>query len=343
MFVECTIFGLGVRINRSLAALVTLPVAQQIDVIIEFGYLPAGSCEAVSSSVDEFYVSQHRNASGEPTVRAARLKCSGALRMSYVDGTVFVINEEATQVWATTPLDQTVEDTAAYLLGPIMGTVLRTRGVMCLHGSAVAINNCAVALVGVSGSGKSTTAAAFARLGYPVLSDDILSLTDNRSHFLVRPAYPRVRLWPESVAGLFGSVDMLPRMTPNWEKRFLGLNAPGYSFQSEPLPLAAIYFLAPRATLDTIQPVVETVRSTEALMALVSDSYAANYTHKALRATEFEVLSRLVQSVPLRRVAASADFSRINELCHAITQDLQTLRCRNVDNSVGIDARHKGK
>lgn len=340
MFVECTIFGLGVRVNRSLVALVTLPVAQRIDVIIEFGYLPVGSCQAVGSEVDEFYVSQHCDTNGEPTVRAARLKSSGALRMSYVDGTVFVVNEEATKVWATTPSNQTVEDTAAYLLGPIMGTVLRTRGVMCLHGSAVAINNRAVAFVGVSGSGKSTTAAAFARLGYAVLSDDILSLTDNCSHFLVRPAYPRVRLWPESVVGLFGSVDMLPRMTPNWEKRFLDLNAPGCSFQGEPLQLAAIYFLAPRETVAAIQPVVEAVRLTEALMALVSDSYAANYIHKSLRATEFEVLGRLVQSVPLRRIAASADFSRINELCHAITQDLQTLLCRSANYSVEIDARY---
>lgn len=340
MFVECTIFGLGVRVNRALAALVALPVVQPIDVIIEFGYLPAGSREAAGSEVDEFYVSQHRDTNGEPTVRAARLKSSGALRMSYVDGTVFVINEEATQVWATTPPDQTVEDTAAYLLGPIMGTVLRTRGVMCLHGSAVAINNRAVALVGGSGAGKSTTAAAFARLGYPVLSDDILSLTDNRSHFLVRPAYPRIRLWPESVAGLFGSVDMLPRMTPNWEKRFLGLNALGYSFQSEPLELAAIYFLAPRETVATIQPVVDAVRSTDALMALISDSYAANYIYKSLRATEFEVLGRLVQSVPMRRVAASADFSRIDELCHAITKDFQKSQSSDVDNLSEIDERY---
>ena len=175
-------------------------------------------------------------------------------------------------------------------------------------------------------------------LGYSVLSDDILSLTDNHSHFLVQPAYPRVRLWPESVAGLFGSIDMLPLMTPNWEKRFLGLNAPGYSFQSEPLQLDAIYFLAPRETVATIQPVVEAVRPTEALMALVSDSYAANYIYKSLRATEFEVLGRLVESVPLRRVAASADFSRINELCHAVTQDLQTLPCRTVDNVAEINA-----
>ena len=340
-FFDCVIFGLGVRCNLPLAALVTLPVALHIDVTIKFGELPAGSYEAVGCEVEEFHVSQHCDQNGVPFVRAARLKSIGATRMSYVDGTVFVINEKASQIWVTTPPNQTVEDTAAYLLGPIMGAVLRMREVTCLHGSAVVIDSRAVAFVGVSGSGKSTTAAAFARLGYAVLSDDILALTDKGSHFFVRPAYPRVRLWPESVAGLFGSADKLPLMTPNWEKRFLELNVPGYRFQDKPLQLAAIYFLAPRETVATIQPVVDAVRSTDALMALISDSYAANYIYKSLRATEFEVLGRLVQSVPLRRVVASPDFSSIDALCHAITKDLQGLLFSNVDNSSRINARHE--
>ena len=246
--------------------------------------------------------------------------------MSYADGTVFVISEDATDVWAITPPDQTAEDTAAYLLGPIIGAVLRMRGIICLHASAVAINNRAVALVGVSGAGKSTTAAAFARLGYPVLSDDILALTDNQDGFVVRPAYPRVRLWPESAAGLFGSADKLPCMTPNWNKRFLGLNEPGYQFQSEPLELAAVYFLEPRVALGSGGLAAEGVAPATALMALLSDSYAANYLCKPFRAHEFDVLSRLVKFVSCRRLSAVDDFSRIDEFCSGIVQDFQDLQ-----------------
>ena len=323
MSVACTIFGLGVRVNRPLEALLALPTASKIDVTVIFGLLPFGSESAVGLEVEEFYVSPYRDETGKPSLQAVRLLASGATRMSYSDGTVFVISEDATHVWAITPPDQTAEDTAAYLLGPIIGTVLRMRGIICLHGSAVSINDRAVALVGVSGAGKSTTAAAFAKLGYAILSDDILALTDHQDGFLVRPAYPRVRLWPESAAGLFGSADKLPCMTPNWSKRFLGLNEPIYHFQAEPLELAAIYFLAPRVDFGSGRFVVEQMVASAALMALLSDSYAANYLYKPFRAHEFEVLSRLVQSVPIHRVAATNDFTRINEFCDAIVQDVE--------------------
>lgn len=323
MSVECTIFGLGVRVNRLLDALSAMPKASQIDVDVIFGSLPLGSRDAAGEEIEEFYVSPYLGGAGQPSIQAARLLASGATRMSYDDGTVFVISEHATHVWAITPPDQTAEDTAAYLLGPIIGAVLRMRGTICLHGSAVAINDRAVALVGVSGAGKSTTAAAFAKLGYPILSDDILALTDNEDGFLVRPAYPRVRLWPESVAGLFGSANKLPCMTPNWSKRFLGLNEPGYHFQAEPLELAAIYFLAPRVDYGSGGLGVEHMVASAALMALLSDSYASNYLYKPFRAHEFEVLSRLVQSVPIHRVAAINDFTRIYEFCDAIVRDVQ--------------------
>ena len=99
----------------------------------------------------------------------------------------------------------------------------------CLHASAVAIEGRAVAIVGPSGAGKSSTAAAFARLGYPVLSDDIVALTGDGQRFHVQPAYPRVRLWPSAVTSLFGSRDALPRIVPDWEKRYLPL-IDGYPF-----------------------------------------------------------------------------------------------------------------
>ena len=193
MFFDCSIYGLGIRVNRPLAALASLPISKKIDLYIEFGSLPPDGYATGEANVEQFYISPYRDVNGDPTVVAARLRASGAVRMSYCDGTVVVINSGASRIWVIAPAGHSTEDTAPYLLGPIMGTVLRMRGVTCLHGSAVAIDNHAIALIGASGAGKSTTAAAFARLGYSVLSDDVLALTDCASRFLLRPAYPRVR------------------------------------------------------------------------------------------------------------------------------------------------------
>src|SRR5207244_6105024 len=122
---------------------------------------------------------------------------------------------------------------------------------LCLHASAVAVADRAIALVGLPGAGKSTAAAAFACAGYPVISDDVVALEDHGERFLVQPGYPRVNLWPDSVRRLFGSEDALPRITPTWEKRYLPLGQKGHPFASKPLPLAAVYILDSRDRKST--------------------------------------------------------------------------------------------
>src|SRR5205085_1986600 len=112
--------------------------------------------------------------------------------------------------------------------------------------SAVALGNRAVALLGPAGAGKSTTAAAFARRGYPLLSDDVVPIWVRDGLFVVPPAYPCLRLWPASVAALYGAADALPPLTPTWDKRCLDLTQGGCRFQQHPLPLAAIYVLGER-------------------------------------------------------------------------------------------------
>ena len=318
------LYGLGVEVDRPLAVLSGLPLAEQMDTRIWIGAEPAESwCR---NQINEFYVSADLDEDGHPEFRASYFGDSGAIRFAYSDGTVFTIDALGSQVWAEMPPSMNPDELAPALMGPVMGIVLRLRGVTSLHASAVAIDGRAIALVGESGAGKSTTAAAFAHLGYPVLSDDVLALTDCGDHFLVRPAYPRIRLWPESAAGLFGSADALPIMMSGWDKRYLSLRQPGYRFQEEPLPLAAVYFLGPRGKSGETMA-FETVSPAAALMTLISDSFATNFQDKPHRAAEFEQLSRLVSTLPLRRICAPNDLTRIDDLCAAIAEDVR-LSCR---------------
>ena len=322
MSTTCSIYGLGLEVNVPIAGLIGLSDAGKVDVSMSLGSLPSGI--GISSDAAMCYVSSELDERGEPARRMSRLSGSGHFRFDYSDGTVIVVDAKGSQVWATWPDSATVEDTATYLLGPILGFVLRLRGVTCLHASAVAIGNRAIALVGPAGAGKSSMAAAFAQLGYPVLTDDVAALQDLGECFKVEPAYPRVRLWSESVASVFGSSDALPRIVPNWDKRYLDLNGPGYRFQHEALPLAAIYVLGERSA-DPAMPRIEPVGSKTGLMALVSNTYSSYLMDKSKREVEFELLGRLVQSTPLRWVTPSTDFARIRELCEVIVDDFHQL------------------
>jgi len=322
MSITCSIYGLGLQVNVPIAGLAGLPAPERIDVRVTLGSMPADLETLPEGSAQEYFVSPHLDEHDQPGVRASSLFESKYHRIAYSDGTTVVVNAAGSLVWAVGPNSATIEDTATYLLGPILGFVLRLRGITCLHASAVAVDGQAIALVGPSGAGKSSTAAAFSRLGYPVLTDDVLALSDREDHFNVQPAYPRIRLWPESVTAMYGQAEALPRITPNWDKRFLDLKGPGCRFQHEPLPLAAVYFLGER-TDDPGTPVVETQSSRAGLMTLVSDTYATYLSDPLRRARELALLGRLAATVPMRRVVPSADFDRISDLCQAIVADFR--------------------
>jgi hypothetical protein len=179
-------------------------------------------------------------------------------------------------------------------------------------------------LVGPAGAGKSTTTAAFAKLGYRVLSDDVVTLADKSGGLMVHPAYPCIRLWPESVEALFGTRDALPLLTPNWDKRYLDLTGDEHRFQADALPLGAVYFLGARSG-SADAPRIESVAPQAGMIDLVANAYAPYLKNKAARAEEFKVLRHVVAKVPLRRAIPGADLRDVSRLCAVILEDLRAL------------------
>ncbi len=247
--------------------------------------------------------------------------------LNYGDEAFFFVDGGAERLWGTCLPPLTMDDLAVYLRGPVMGFVLRRRGVMALHASAVAVEGRAVVLCGPSESGKSTTAAALALRGVPVLSDDITALSDGVAGFQVEPGYPRICLWPDAVRDLLGQPDALPRLTPSWEKCFLPLDGNNASFEAHKRPLGAVYMLAPRAA-EANAPRIEEVGLREALLELVQNTYMNWLLDRNQRAAEFDALSKLVTQVPVRRIVPHADPGRIGELCDLILADA---RCLSTD------------
>ena len=314
MTYRCSIYGLGVVANRTIPGVPPSTIGSE-DVRISFGSLPAWLNELTQSEAS--YVAEYKSECGEPALRVFRLAEGRYYKFCYADRTEFVVDRAGTEVWAEWIAPLTLEDTATYLLGPVMGYVMLLRGVVCLHASAVAIGNEAIALVGPAGSGKSTTAAAFVERGYSVLAEDVVTIDDRRDRFLVRPGYPCIRLWPAAVKALYGSEDHLPKLTPNWDKCYLDLTE---QFQREPLPIAAIYQLGERRH-DVRAPFIETLDRAEGLMSLIANTYATKLMDKQMRAREFELLTRVVSHISVRRVTPHADSARIHELCDYILHD----------------------
>ena len=284
---------------------------------------PAGG--GVPSGPEELsYESSYKDEAGTPALRIWKAAGSCYLRLAYFDGTQFWLDRGGREVWATWPENLTIEDTATYLLGPVLGILLRLRGVTCLHASAVAFGENAVAFVGSEGAGKSTTAAALARRGHAILSDDVVALAERNGSFFIHPAYPYLCLWPESVESLYGSAEALPQFSANYEKRCLSLGKQELRFAERALPLAAIYILGDRR--GDPAPLVEELTPQKAFLALVANTFATNTLDSGMRAKEFENLARVAPSVPIRALHAHNDASRLPDLCDLLDKETQEMR-----------------
>ncbi|MBF0394217.1 MAG: serine kinase, partial [Alphaproteobacteria bacterium] len=170
------------------------------------------------------------------------------------------------------------------------------RGLLPLHASCVAIGGRAVAFSGVSGAGKSTLAAAFHRQGYPVLSDDVTVVdVEAPGGPLVLPSFPRIKLWRNVMDALALSRDGLERSRAELERFHLPL---GKEFQTEPLPLAAIYHLA-EDRLPDLGGRIERLNSLTAIHSVETSVYRLKVARRLLGSVRlFRMLALVAAATP---------------------------------------------
>lgn len=309
------------------------------DVQIFLHESPSWLSESLRKDEEIFYLTSNRNEAGSPSATFLKSPTGSYCRILYGDGTEFILDRQGTKVWGIWTGNLTLEDAVVYLLGPVMGFVLRLRGIVSLHASAIAMGGCAITLIGPPGAGKSSTAACFAKLGYRVLSDDVVPVLDRGDSFCVQSGYPCVCLWPDSVKSLYGSVDSLPLLSPTWDKRYLPLGDERHCFYSGALPLAAVYILDGRAA-EPDRPFAEPVNPAEGLIAAVGNTYMNYLSEANARAREFEFLGRLARAVPVRRVKPHANPAFLEKLCEVIVEDLRGLKESQVTNRAVFRNQH---
>ena len=335
MFASHVVYGLRVAANIALPG---LPLRSDLDAhdvrihLKDWVTFPT----TFSESVEILYASPEDVAPGEPNLRVGVLPGGDYFGFLYRDEVRFAVDRQGREIWGDWPENYALEDACTYLLGPVLGFVLRLRGVTCLHASAVAVDGQAIALVGSPGAGKSTIAAAFAQCGFSVIADDVVALAEDGKNFQVQQGYPRVNLWPDSVRALFGSEEALPRITPTWDKRYLELGDNGFGFATKPLPLGVVYLLDSReAALGA--PVIDDIGGSNALRELVTNTYVNYLLDRDMRSREFDVLTRLVVRIPIRRVRAPADYSAVLGLSEAIANDARRVMANNPADATSAD------
>ena len=160
------------------------------------------------------------------------------------------------------------ESVRAFLLSAGFAAILYQRGLLVLHGNAVAVGDACLVCVGPSRSGKSTLAAALMRRGHRVLADDVVPVD---AACRVLPGLARIKLWQDSAEQLDIETAGLRRVRPALGK----FNLPvGDRYPDGPLPVRWVYVLAAHpAARARLEPVTGMQR----YQALRANTYGAGY------------------------------------------------------------------
>lgn len=219
---------------------------------------------------------------------------------------------------ACVPVPGLDEDTRVHLYkNQVVPLLLNAQGRMAFHGSATAMGSGAVAFLGASGLGKSTLATAFAKLGYPFLTDDLLHVEPSKAgRYQVRPSEPSIRMWDASRNEFFDNERAVsPRLSYTSKARLPA----GADLQhcAEPRDLTAAYFLlneSPR----TVE--IGEVRGMRAHLSWVESSFLLDPGSKDALKTNFDHIAGLVRSVPCYSLDYTRKFSELDSVMDAVRE-----------------------
>ncbi|UAL46925.1 aldolase [Sutcliffiella horikoshii] len=241
------------------------------------------------------------------------------LCMFHVHNTAIFLIQNGNEI-IVSPHEGAAEDhIRLYLLGTCMGAILMQRRILPLHGSAIAINGKAYAIVGDSGAGKSTTASALLRQGYQLISDDVIPVSFNEHNIpMVTPAYPQQKLWQESIDE-FGMESSNFRPIIDRETKFaIPVDS---QFCDKALPLAGVFELM-KTEDEALQ--FSSVTGLERFHLLFQHTYRNFFIPRAgLMDWHFQTSAKMVNKMSFYRIQRPTSIFTANEITNFILTSME--------------------
>lgn len=215
-------------------------------------------------------------------------------------GNFWIAADGSSAVWRTNSAVGMSETLLAEaLLGPVIVLALALQNVFCLHASAVAVHDTAVAFIAESGSGKSTLAAflgADRSNDWLRMADDALPAEITPSTAGVLPHFPQLKLPPDA----------------QWP-----LQKPGR------VALKAVYCLEP-VKLPSSRPDIQPLSRQAATLALIQQTHAARLFDARLLQAHLDFCTQLTARSPVKRLLYPHDYAALPWVRDVIRADLES-------------------
>ncbi len=286
---KCVVYGLIVQSERDLFPFAR-PASQgvSVDVRLSFGEeVPERGAEGeVLLSFDREGVSYF-----------AERRADGAVRLVFRGSCEFRISADLVEVTAHRypGAREGIENVLAS--GAQLAFQLYLRRTLVLHASAVQVGESAIAFTGGSGRGKSTMATLLCGDGASILTDDILAVDGRHGRQVARLGSPDIRLrkGAESLVASFGASTPARRTSADARQ----VVTPTGRADGD-VPIRAIYLPIPSRELE--RPLIRRLRTSDALFVLVNTPRLFGWLDAEVRAQQFEMMARLVETVPISLV-----------------------------------------
>ena len=268
-------YGLCIRSDLALP-FDPLPATGQADVTMHIGAvpstLPAGSGRLVHTAL------------WQARPGAFLMEAEGVARYLIADGRDVRIE----------PLGGDHVDIAAFFMG-LWAVLLQQRGVVTLHAAAIATTAGAVLLLGGSGHGKSSLAAALVERGHALLADDVTGLVMSAGRATALPSFASLRLWKQTLEKLHPSPEVLSRVRQGLEKYWVKAS----SACTQALPVCAAIVLTPSHRADIR---MAPVPPNDAFWLLCEQTHRPRALHAmGQRPALFRVATAVARQVPVMR------------------------------------------
>jgi hypothetical protein len=301
----------------------------QVNLITMFSYLAYGLCINSVLPLPELVPSES-GAEADVEIRFGKV-CHPSVEVDITEGCFYATPTEAYLFWHSAGMflvknghEIVIDPVPAfdecalriYLLGSALGVLLHQRGLLVLHASALIAGDGAILFLGGSGWGKSTTAAALHAHGYGVIADDVVALdVDSTGYAMVRPAFPRLKLWPEVATSLGYIREELKEFDPEDKRREYRIRQ---GFPQTSLPLRCIYVLT-----EGVRQEVTPLLLQDAFVELIRHSYVAPiFVDTGPPRWHFQQCAKVASAVPIYRLTRERSLAALPEVVRLLQEHL---------------------
>ena len=309
-------YGLHVRSAVSLPFDALRPSASEPDVIVRRGTVPAALPDGPGEAV--------RTALWQARPGAFLMEVEDVARYLVTDGRDVLVE----------PLGSDEDDVVAFFASSPFTALLQQRGVVTLHAAAVKSEAGAVLLLGRSGIGKSSLAAALVERGFPLVADDVTGVVlDAGGGPIALPAFSRQRLWAHTLDEMRWRERAQQRLRMGVAKYWVSAERSCV----ESLPVCAAFVLEANDHPDGFR--IESVPPRDAFWLLWAHTHRKRVVDAlGKRPTHFRTVSALLRRVSVARVTRPRHPFLLDALADRVAGQLRGAGTGQVEPNMGVGA-----